>query len=738
MGPGDSPETPGDAAAEEAMDVDGQARKPLLSKRRKLPPWSYEEELALCKLYAEHGPSWAVIGEKLPGRTAAEAKNIWHSTLRAKSPTGRNLLLEFALRVQANPGDAKVRRDALRTALRLQGQPRRPQSGGHTGFLTGDGEPGASPSPRDMLTRASQGEGLWSPDGRTATGPVGGSPEAFQAQARPMSGPAMFNNGASQARAHSLGSFLGFASGTAAAPASGGDVDPSAHANTRPDANVRAGSSVSGVAPTALASAPDAAAFASLAAAEGSGRSPGPAPVAGPNGRFASSGYAFVASAGPQELNQGPPVERSGSEYGTGPGEAPGGPGLDPSILQRTSLLSLRPNSTEWPGFMTPAAVAAPGSGTGTVALDGPGLSGPGAVGADPGEPISRTISLPGWAAGRGRPPLTSAHGSGPGSGASRSHRRIADLMDLGACSAGGGFGRASFSSENGTQPGVADSPRMPYGAPQATALMAQVGYSSGPGGFSGYAAYGAQHYSHADAHALSTSNTGSQHGGGLPAAAPLESPPMQMRMQLQQMQQMEAVRKNVQARMQAQWQAQMQAQMHAAAQPQHQAQAQAQLQAQQPPLQHPHPQQQHLGAAGEPAGPATSGGNSGGAVVGFSGFEASDASDADPHSSSCSASRSATDACAGHGPGPVSGPIVTLPPTPFAGLTLTELYKLGPASTASSHQAQLGPAGPAPGASAAGPQGAQITFGVNSGVVTMGLDGLEDSGLLNCILEDC
>eukprot|EP00198_Chlamydomonas_reinhardtii_P010368 XP_001699705.1 predicted protein [Chlamydomonas reinhardtii] len=64
------------------------------------------------------GNAWMEISEFLPGRTAGEVKNIYHSTLRASRDPGRSLLRSYCMQIHGREADAKLRREALRSAMR--------------------------------------------------------------------------------------------------------------------------------------------------------------------------------------------------------------------------------------------------------------------------------------------------------------------------------------------------------------------------------------------------------------------------------------------------------------------------------------------------------------------------------------------------------------------------------------------------------------------------------------------
>ncbi|KAG2436258.1 hypothetical protein HXX76_006569 [Chlamydomonas incerta] len=87
-------------------------------RRRRRPPWSAQEERLLVEKHAQLGNAWMEISEFLPGRTAGEVKNIYHSTLRASRDPGRSLLRSYCMQIHGRESDAKLRREALRSAVR--------------------------------------------------------------------------------------------------------------------------------------------------------------------------------------------------------------------------------------------------------------------------------------------------------------------------------------------------------------------------------------------------------------------------------------------------------------------------------------------------------------------------------------------------------------------------------------------------------------------------------------------
>ncbi|GIL81882.1 hypothetical protein Vretifemale_10851 [Volvox reticuliferus] len=93
----------------------------LPRKRRRRPIWTRQEEAVFARQHCIHGNSWSAIAEHLPGRSAPEVKNIWHSTLRSKKFIARSLLRAYALEVQERGDSTEARMEAYRAAVRRTG-----------------------------------------------------------------------------------------------------------------------------------------------------------------------------------------------------------------------------------------------------------------------------------------------------------------------------------------------------------------------------------------------------------------------------------------------------------------------------------------------------------------------------------------------------------------------------------------------------------------------------------------
>eukprot|EP00198_Chlamydomonas_reinhardtii_P006185 XP_001695521.1 predicted protein [Chlamydomonas reinhardtii] len=103
-----------------------------------------DREVTLVSAHATYGNQWAAIAARLPGRSANEVKNIWHSTLRSKSLRGRALLHAYAKAVEATVMDPTARRAALDAALKDAGV----GEGGTTPVLSIKGEADGSGRPQ--------------------------------------------------------------------------------------------------------------------------------------------------------------------------------------------------------------------------------------------------------------------------------------------------------------------------------------------------------------------------------------------------------------------------------------------------------------------------------------------------------------------------------------------------------------------------------------------------------------
>ncbi|GLC56461.1 hypothetical protein PLESTB_001107200 [Pleodorina starrii] len=95
--------------------------KSPMRKRRKRPEWTRNEEETLAQVHCGVGNQWSVIAARLPGRTANEVKNIWHSTLRSKHLKARSLLRAYATALNGRWDDETARQEAYEIALGQQG-----------------------------------------------------------------------------------------------------------------------------------------------------------------------------------------------------------------------------------------------------------------------------------------------------------------------------------------------------------------------------------------------------------------------------------------------------------------------------------------------------------------------------------------------------------------------------------------------------------------------------------------
>ncbi|GLI62992.1 hypothetical protein VaNZ11_005849 [Volvox africanus] len=115
----------------------------LPRKRQQRPEWSRHEEEVFVRQHYIRGNSWSAIAEHLPGRTAAEVKNIWHSTLRSKHLKSRSLLRTYALEVQERGDSPEAREEAFRVARLTCGTD---EPGTDPGDLENNGHREARPS----------------------------------------------------------------------------------------------------------------------------------------------------------------------------------------------------------------------------------------------------------------------------------------------------------------------------------------------------------------------------------------------------------------------------------------------------------------------------------------------------------------------------------------------------------------------------------------------------------------
>ncbi|GFR44121.1 hypothetical protein Agub_g5284 [Astrephomene gubernaculifera] len=101
-----------------AVEDEGSPSHPPRSRRLR-PRWTREEEAVLVEAHCALGNAWSAIAGCLPGRTTAEVKNIWHSTLRAKKLQSRSVLRTYVRVLKDRADQPAVRQRALRAARRL-------------------------------------------------------------------------------------------------------------------------------------------------------------------------------------------------------------------------------------------------------------------------------------------------------------------------------------------------------------------------------------------------------------------------------------------------------------------------------------------------------------------------------------------------------------------------------------------------------------------------------------------
>ncbi|KXZ45735.1 hypothetical protein GPECTOR_51g721 [Gonium pectorale] len=115
--------------------------------------------MTLALRHSQFGNRWSAIAKYLPGRTDNDLKNLWHSTLRAKSCRRSSLLFAYVQLVRDCPDDPTARRAAYDRAIHMTYG-----SGGAAG------PPAQSPSPTPRNTST---EPAWQSAGG-APGPASG------------------------------------------------------------------------------------------------------------------------------------------------------------------------------------------------------------------------------------------------------------------------------------------------------------------------------------------------------------------------------------------------------------------------------------------------------------------------------------------------------------------------------------------------------------------------------------
>ncbi|GLI69844.1 hypothetical protein VaNZ11_014561, partial [Volvox africanus] len=88
-------------------------------RRCKRPAWTAVEECILAEKHAIHGNAWILISKSLPGRSAAEVKNVYQRNLRApKGLSHPSLLRSYVQAVQGHEEDDAARKRVYTAVLK--------------------------------------------------------------------------------------------------------------------------------------------------------------------------------------------------------------------------------------------------------------------------------------------------------------------------------------------------------------------------------------------------------------------------------------------------------------------------------------------------------------------------------------------------------------------------------------------------------------------------------------------